>query len=156
MPAGVLASSACAANRLMKCAVGSAITTSSSKRSRTSASSTMRCCGRTPPRQDVRGRTVIETRRAQRSFGDGLIADEVKGLHEEWMKHADRVLADKEIVAVVYEALAKRHPRTAGHPGRGGAAFAGAQAHAQLELRGAGTGGARRSGVSRLHPGGRH
>jgi IS5 family transposase len=62
---------------------------------------------------------VIETRRAQRSFGDGLIADEVKGLHEEWMKHADRVLADKEIVAVVYEALAKRHPqsRSRGRPG---------------------------------------
>src|SRR6202162_2868380 len=35
------------------------------------------------------------------------------------MKHADRVLADKEIVAVVYEALAKRHPqsRSRGRPG---------------------------------------
>ena len=62
---------------------------------------------------------MIETRRSQRSFGDGLIADEVKGLHEEWMKHADRVLADKEIVATVYEALAKRHPqsRSRGRPG---------------------------------------
>ena len=53
---------------------------------------------------------MIETRRAQRTFGDGLITDEVKDLHEEWMKHADQVLADKEIVAAVYEALAKRHP----------------------------------------------
>ena len=62
---------------------------------------------------------MIETRRAQRSFGDGLIADEVKDLHEEWMKHADRVLGDKEIVAAIYEALAKRHPqsRTRGRPG---------------------------------------
>jgi IS5 family transposase len=35
------------------------------------------------------------------------------------MKHADQVLADKEIVAAVYEALAKRHPqsRTRGRPG---------------------------------------
>src|SRR6516225_3203403 len=35
------------------------------------------------------------------------------------MKHADRVLADKEIVAAIYEALAKRHPqsRTRGRPG---------------------------------------
>jgi IS5 family transposase len=62
---------------------------------------------------------VIETRRAQRTFGDGLIADEVKDLHEDWMKHADQVLADKEIVAAVYEALAKRHPqsRTRGRRG---------------------------------------
>jgi transposase, IS5 family len=62
---------------------------------------------------------VIETRRAQRTFGDGLIAEEVKDLHEEWMKHADQVLADKEIVAAVYEALAKRHPqsRTRGRRG---------------------------------------
>lgn len=62
---------------------------------------------------------MIETRRAQRTFGDGLITDEVKDLHEEWMKHADQVLADKEIVAAVYEALAKRHPqsRTRGRRG---------------------------------------
>jgi IS5 family transposase len=62
---------------------------------------------------------VIETRRAQRSFGDGLIAEEVKDLHEHWMKHADLVLSDKEIVAAVYEALAKRHPqsRTRGRRG---------------------------------------
>ena len=44
---------------------------------------------------------MIETRRAQRTFGDGLITDEVKDLHEDWMKHADQVLADKEIVAAV-------------------------------------------------------
>ena len=62
---------------------------------------------------------MIQTRRAQRTFGDGLIAEEVKDLHEEWMKHADRVLGDKEIVAAIYEALAKRHPqsRTRGRPG---------------------------------------
>jgi hypothetical protein len=39
---------------------------------------------------------MIQTRRAQRTFGDGLIAEEVKDLHEEWMKHADQVLGDKE------------------------------------------------------------
>ena len=62
---------------------------------------------------------MIERRRAQRSFGDGLIAGEVKDLYEEWMKHADQVLGDNEIVAAVYEALAKRHPqsRTRGRPG---------------------------------------
>ena len=35
---------------------------------------------------------MIETRRAQRSFGDGLITEEVKDLHEAWMKHADQSL----------------------------------------------------------------
>jgi IS5 family transposase len=65
---------------------------------------------------------VIETRRAQRTFGDGLIADEVTDLHEEWMKRADQVLADKEIVAAVYEALAKRHPQSRTRGRRGAAA----------------------------------
>jgi IS5 family transposase len=55
---------------------------------------------------------MIEMRRAQLSFGDGLIAEEVSDLREEWMKHADEVLADEEIVAIVYEALGKRHPNS--------------------------------------------
>ena len=52
---------------------------------------------------------MIEMRRAQLSFGDGLIAGEVSDLREGWMRHADRVLADEEIVGAVYEALAMRH-----------------------------------------------
>ncbi len=55
---------------------------------------------------------MIEMRRAQRSFGDGLIAEEVADLCEDWMKHADQVLDDEQIVAAVYEALAKRHPKS--------------------------------------------
>lgn len=55
---------------------------------------------------------MIEMRRTQLSFGDGLIAEEVSDLREDWMTHADEVLADEEIVAVVYEALAKRHPKS--------------------------------------------
>src|SRR5215469_16982540 len=51
---------------------------------------------------------MIDPRRAQRSFSDKLIAEEVKDLHEDWMVHADQVLADEEILALVYEALAKR------------------------------------------------
>jgi IS5 family transposase len=62
---------------------------------------------------------VIKTHRAQRSFGDGLIAEEVKDLYEAWMKHADQLLGDPQIVAAVYEALAQRHPqsRKRGRPG---------------------------------------
>jgi IS5 family transposase len=55
---------------------------------------------------------MIEMRRAQLSFGDGLIADEVSDLREDWMLHADQVLADEQIVATVYEALAQRHPKS--------------------------------------------
>jgi len=55
---------------------------------------------------------MIEMRRTQLGFADGLIAEEVSDLREDWMKHADQVLADEEIVAIVYEALAKRHPKS--------------------------------------------
>ena len=55
---------------------------------------------------------MIEMRRAQLSFGDGFIAEEVSDLREDWMKHADAVLADEDIVAAVYEALARRHPQS--------------------------------------------
>ena len=55
---------------------------------------------------------MIKMRRAQLSFGDGLIAEEVSDLRESWMTHADQVLADEQIVAAVYEALAKRHPKS--------------------------------------------
>src|SRR6266404_7587454 len=55
---------------------------------------------------------VIEMRRAQLSFGDGWIAGEVSDLREGWMEHPDRVLADEQIVAAVYEALARQHPKS--------------------------------------------
>ena len=63
---------------------------------------------------------MIEMRRAQRSFGDGLIAEEVSDLREDWMKHADAVLADDEIVAAVYEALGKRVYHVGQHYSRRG------------------------------------
>ena len=55
---------------------------------------------------------MIERRRAQRSFGDGLIADEVKDLREGWMNHADRLLDDEAILTLVYQALGRRHPKS--------------------------------------------
>ena len=54
---------------------------------------------------------MIATRRLQRSFGDGLIAAEIKDLHEAWMLHADTILADDAIVHAVHRALAKRQDR---------------------------------------------
>ena len=52
---------------------------------------------------------VIEARRLQRSFGDGLIAEEIEDLRETWMQHVDVVLQDDAIVSAVYQALANRH-----------------------------------------------
>jgi IS5 family transposase len=62
---------------------------------------------------------MIEMRRRQLSFGDGLIAEEVSDLREDWMKHADEVLADEEIERIVYEALAQRHPNSRSRGRRG-------------------------------------
>ena len=51
-------------------------------------------------------------KRQQLHFGDGLIAEEINDLREEWMKYADQVLEDEQLVSIVYEALAKRSPKS--------------------------------------------
>ena len=55
---------------------------------------------------------MIEARRVQRSFGDGLIRAEVADLREGWMERVDAMLEDDAIVAAVHEALAQRHPQS--------------------------------------------
>src|SRR5215831_16364661 len=71
----------------------------------------MICCVRSRV-EGAREARVIEMRREQLSFGDGLIAEDVSDLSEGWMEHADRVLARDQIVAAVYVALARRHPKS--------------------------------------------
>jgi hypothetical protein len=44
---------------------------------------------------------VIEARRLQCSFGDGLIAEEIEDLQEAWMRYVDMVLRDEVIVSAV-------------------------------------------------------
>jgi transposase, IS5 family len=62
---------------------------------------------------------VIDLRHPQRSFGEGLIHETVDELWEDWMRQADAVLEDEALLATVYEALQRRHPRspTHGRPG---------------------------------------
>ena len=55
---------------------------------------------------------MIEARRAQLSFGEGLINEEVADLWEDWMRPADQVLDDDQLLSTVYEALAKRSPKS--------------------------------------------
>lgn len=61
---------------------------------------------------------LIEPSRPQLSFAEGLIEEEVGPLWEEWMREVDALLADHELVQIVYEALARRYPRsrTRGRP----------------------------------------
>jgi len=60
---------------------------------------------------------VIEARRLQRSFGDGLIAEEIEDLQESWMLHVNVVLQDEVIVSSVHQALSNRHPNSRSHGG---------------------------------------
>ena len=55
---------------------------------------------------------MIEVRRVQLSFAEGLIAEEVSDLWEGWMRPADQVLDDEQLLTTVYEALAKRRPKS--------------------------------------------
>ncbi len=77
---------------------------------------------------------MIEARRQQLHFGEGLIAEEVSDLREDWMKHADQVLEDEQLITAVYDALARRqsqepHSWTQRHAGRCGPATPSAETH---------------------------
>jgi transposase, IS5 family len=62
---------------------------------------------------------VIELCRRQLNFGDGLIAEEVGDLWEDWMRNVDSVLDDPVLLDMAYAALASRwtHSRTRGRKG---------------------------------------
>jgi IS5 family transposase len=62
---------------------------------------------------------MIEQCRRQLNFADGLIAEEVSDLWEDWMREVDEVLSDAQLVGTVFEALANRfpHSRTRGRKG---------------------------------------
>src|SRR3984893_12435724 len=79
----------------------------------------MICCARSARCESAGASGMIEMRRAQLSFGDGLIAEEVSDLREGWMKHADAGLSDEDIVVAVYEALARRHAKSRSRGRRG-------------------------------------
>src|SRR5205814_1716651 len=99
---------------------------------------------------------MIEARRQQLRFGEGLIAEEVSDLREDWMKHADQVLEDEQLVTTVYEALARRSPKSRARGRRGTPAevvlrLLLLKTHSQLELPGVGARSSGQSGVPRFH-----
>ena len=62
---------------------------------------------------------MIATRRLQRSFGDGFVAEEISDLWEPWMRHADQALNDDQLLEIVQQELSKRlkKSKTRGRPG---------------------------------------
>src|SRR6266849_5962483 len=66
---------------------------------------------------------MIDLRRSgQGSFGEGFIAEETANLWEPWMRQADQVREDEQLVKTVYEALLKRRPKSRTRGRRGVAA----------------------------------
>lgn len=56
---------------------------------------------------------MIERKYHQRQLGEGFIHDSIDGCWEPWMKVADEILDDEEIIEPVYEALRGRRPKSA-------------------------------------------
>ena len=63
---------------------------------------------------------MIQHRRRQRTFADGFITEEVDDLWEPWMRQADEVLQDEELLNLVQQELVKRcrKSKTRGRPSR--------------------------------------
>ncbi len=61
---------------------------------------------------------MIQHRRLQRSFADGLIAEQIGDLWEPWMRQIDDALNDEALLDLVQDALAKRctKSKTRGRP----------------------------------------
>ena len=51
---------------------------------------------------------MIERHRRPLSTADDWIAEQADGLWEDWMRQVDQVLADAQLVQLVYEVLARR------------------------------------------------
>jgi IS5 family transposase len=56
---------------------------------------------------------VIERKYHQRQLGEGFIHDSIDDCWEPWMKIADEILDDEELIEPVYEALRRRRPNSA-------------------------------------------
>ena len=55
---------------------------------------------------------MVRLRHNQRNLGEVFFAREAESLMEEWMKEADQILEDEELMNLVYEQLGRRHPQS--------------------------------------------
>jgi transposase, IS5 family len=58
-------------------------------------------------------RCMIERHYGQRQIAEGFFNEPVEDWWEPWMKKADEILDDEELIDTVYEALRQRHPQSA-------------------------------------------
>jgi IS5 family transposase len=56
---------------------------------------------------------MIERHYGQRQIAEGFFTEPVEDWWEPWMKQADEILDDEELINTVYEALRRRHPQSA-------------------------------------------
>ena len=61
----------------------------------------------------VRLPLMIERHYGQRQIAEGFFTEPVEDWWEPWMKQADAILDDEELMNTVYEALRRRHPQSA-------------------------------------------
>ena len=54
-------------------------------------------------------------RHRQRCLFEPFFPENLPALYEPWMRHADRLLEDDELLAIVWEALGQRHPQSRQH-----------------------------------------
>jgi len=62
---------------------------------------------------------MIERHYGQRQIAEGFFNEPVEDWWEPWMKVADEILDDEELINTVYEALRRRHPQSATRGRRG-------------------------------------
>jgi len=55
---------------------------------------------------------VIKARSRPLGFAEGSLAEQVDGWWQDWMRQVDDVLEDEDLVAIFYEALVRRHPKS--------------------------------------------
>jgi transposase, IS5 family len=56
---------------------------------------------------------MIERHYGQRQIAEGFFTEPIEDWWEPWMKQADEILDDEELINTVYEALRRRHPQSA-------------------------------------------
>jgi transposase, IS5 family len=55
---------------------------------------------------------MVRRRHSQQNLGEVFFAREAESLMEAWMKEADQILEDEQLLDLIYEQLGRRHPQS--------------------------------------------
>jgi transposase, IS5 family len=64
------------------------------------------------PKNPNPGGPMVRLRHNQHNLGEVFFAREAESLMEAWMKEADEILEDEQLLDLVYEQLGRRHPES--------------------------------------------